>query len=347
CLLREDQAFLGPHMGDLENAVTLDAFESGIEHFLRLLRTEPEVIVHDLHPDYFSTRHARDRFGDLEILAVQHHHAHIASCLAENGVAEPVLGVAFDGTGLGTDGHLWGGEFLQAGPREFQRLGHLSYFPLPGGAQAIREPWRVAWSLLLRRYGPEAHERAARLFSEWDAAGAGILERMITQGVHTPLSCGAGRLFDAASALITGRRQSRYEGQAAIELEQAADPNVQGADEILPRETPEGVLLESEALLEPVVNGLLEGRPRAELAARFHNTMARSIAAVCGVLSHRTGLGTVALSGGVFQNRLLLERTTSALEQANLKVLTQSRVPANDGGLSLGQAVIGGFRRCV
>lgn len=355
CLGRDRFAFVSHHIGDLENEITLRAFQQAVAHYQRLFQVEPEVIVHDLHPDYLSTRYALEAEFAAEFeaggkgvrMGVQHHHAHIASVLAENGMEGPVIGVAYDGTGYGTDGHLWGGEFLVADLRDFHRAGHFTYFPLPGGSQAIRQPWRTALALLLSSYGRETYDLPLALLEGRGESEVPMLERMIERRINSPLSCGVGRLFDAVSALLTGRHIVNYEGQAAIELEQLADP---AAEEVFPidiMEEGEGFLLPSESFLRPVVEGLRRGRPHPVLAAAFHNTLAGATAEVCRRIAKRTGIREVALSGGVFQNVLLLNRLQAALEKSGLTCITHRRVPANDGGISLGQAVIGERRACA
>ena len=347
CLVRERRAFLSHHIGDLENVETLHAFESAIEHFKRLFQVDPRLVVHDLHPDYLSTQYALDYPHDVTRLAVQHHHAHVAACMADNGITDPVIGVAFDGTGFGTDGNLWGGEFLIADLRNFHRAAHFSYFPLPGGAQAIREPWRIAWSLLLAARGEAAYDLPLPAWAPLVAAHGPTLARMIERGVNSPLSCGVGRLFDAVSALLTGRAQVTYEGQAASALEQLAAP---GVHDPLPWEigqVDDEPHISSVALFDAVLCGLLRGTAPEVLAAQLHETLAQATAEVCTRLAARFGVRRVVLSGGVFQNMRLLERTVTSLELAGLEWFTHHRVPANDGGLSLGQAVIGGSSLCA
>jgi len=350
CLVRDRFAFMSHHIGDLENEETYAAFVSGVEHFQRLFQIEPSLIVHDLHPDYLSTRYAQEHAEGRTVVGVQHHHAHIASAMADNDLVGPVIGVAFDGTGYGTDGHLWGGEFLITDYGSYYRAAHWSYFPLPGGAQAIREPWRIAQVLLGQAFGPEASALLPRLLPGIATAQTRVVEQMVARGFNAPQSSGVGRLFDAAAALLTGRTRVTYEGQAAIELEQRADPTV---TDVFPLELgvpPDGAApwqLPSAALLGAVARGLLRGDPPAALAARFHNTLAEAVGDVCTRLAVRHGPHPVVLSGGVFQNTLLLRRTLVVLKRRGLQAFTHRRVPANDGGLALGQAMIGEALRCV
>jgi hydrogenase maturation protein HypF len=339
CLGRGNHAFVSPHIGDLENAETLRSFTEGIEHFKRLFDITPEVVAHDLHPEYLSTKYALDLAQDagLALVGVQHHHAHIASCLADNRAAGPVIGVAFDGTGYGTDGTLWGGEFLVADLAGFERAGHLAPVPLPGGAAAIRQPWRMAAVYLEAAFPggpPDGLEVARRNERLWP----GVLA-MARRGVNAPVTSSAGRLFDAVAALLRVRDEINYEGQAAVELEQLADPGEPGCYRAAI--TGAGPFLASGAdLVRAAAADLVAGVARPVIAARFHNGVAALIRDGCLLLRERHGLSTVALSGGVFQNLLLLEAVAGQLEALGFEVLVHSRVPCNDGGISLGQAVV-------
>ncbi|MET8849856.1 carbamoyltransferase HypF [Amycolatopsis sp. NPDC004625] len=312
CLAKGRHAFVSHHIGDLENYETFKAFTEGIEHFKHLFAVDPVLIAHDLHPEYLSTKYALDQ--DVDLLGVQHHHAHIAACLADNDHHEPVLGVAFDGTGFGPDGTIWGGEVLLADLTSYDRLTHLRRVAMPGGALAIRQPWRMAASYV-DELGRPAREDMVKLKRS---------------GLNSPLTSSAGRLFDAAAALLGVRDTITYEGQAAIELEQLADPAERSAYR---------ARIDDEIHGEDLIAALLDdpsGRPIR--AARFHNGVADAIVRACGRFrDHST---TVALSGGVFQNVLLLDRTVEALERAGFAVLTHRRVPTNDGGISFGQVAV-------
>jgi len=335
CLGKDSHAFVSHHIGDLENYETLKSFTSGIEHFQRLFDVRPAVVAHDLHPEYLSTKYALD-LPDVELAGVQHHHAHIASCLADNCHDGPVIGVAFDGTGYGLDGTLWGGEFLLADLASFTRAGYLEPVPLPGGAAAIRQPWRMAAAYL----GSDAGDLdvARRHASQWDAVVA-----LGRSGLNSPLTSSAGRLFDAVAAMLGVRDEIRYEGQAAIELERLADPAVTGS---YPCRVTDGaeLLVLGRDLVYATAQEIRSGISSSVIAARFHNGVAEVIAGVCEEVRARSGRGVVALSGGVFQNVLLLTRTVALLEAAGFRVLTHSRVPPNDGGISLGQAVVAAAR---
>ena len=339
CLAKENRAFVSHHIGDLENAATLRSFTEGIEHFGRLFGIEPQVVAYDLHPEYLSTKYALDL--DLDTCGVQHHHAHIASCLADNGHDGPVIGVAFDGTGYGTDGTLWGGEFLIADLAGFERAGHLAPVPMPGGAAAIRQPWRMAAAYLRAAFPgglPPGLDVVKRNERNWAAVTS-----MAGRGVNAPLSSSAGRLFDAVAALLSVRDTINYEGQAAVELEQLADPGETGSYRA--EVTGQGPFcIEGAGLVRAVTGELTEGAPAPLIAARFHNGVAALIEDGCVLAREQHGLDTVALSGGVFQNVIVAERAAARLAARGFRVLTHSRVPCNDGGISLGQAVVAGAR---
>ena len=313
CVARGAEAFLSAHLGDLDNELAFQAFRADVELYLAMLGVEPEVVAHDLHPEYLATKWALDR--DAEPVGVQHHHAHAAACLAEHGEEGPALALVFDGTGYGTDGTLWGGELLRCDLRSFERLAHLAAVPLPGGEAAIREPWRMA-ALHLELAGlPVPFER-------WpDVRGA--------LRVNAPLSSGMGRLFDAAAALLGVRERVTYEGQAAIELEQLASDTVAPP---YPWRFGDGT-----ALVSLAHDDLAAGRPREEIAAAFHETVAAGAADACAEVGEPR---TVVLSGGTFQNVRLLAATTRRLEAHGFCVLSHRLVPPNDGGISYGQAVV-------
>jgi hydrogenase maturation protein HypF len=340
CLAKGRRAFVSQHIGDLENYETLRSFTEGVEHFKRLFDVVPEVVAHDLHPDYLSTKYAADLDG-VELVGVQHHHAHVAACLADNGEQGPVIGVAFDGLGYGTDGTIWGGEFLVADLAGFQRVGHLDPVPMPGGAAAIREPWRMAAAYLdaaLPGAAPAGLGVVERNRSRWDR----VVE-VARAGVNSPLTSSAGRLFDAVAALAGVRDTINYEGQAAVELEQLADPGERSAyPAAVGGAAPFRVA--GVDLVRAAVEDLRAGVDPAVVAARFHRGVAGAVVAGCRAARDTTGLATVALSGGVFQNLLLLEAAVAGLEAAGFRVLLHRRVPPNDGGISLGQVAVAAAR---
>ncbi len=340
CLGKGDRAFVSHHIGDLENFATYRSFTEGIIHFQRLFDVAPQVVAHDLHPDYLSTRYALDRDG-VELTGVQHHHAHIASCLAEHGEDGPIIGVAFDGLGYGTDGTIWGGEFLIASLTGFERGGHLVPVPMPGGVAAIKQPWRMAAAYLDTAFDgePPAGVNVARRNSQrWHDVLA-----MARRGVNAPPTSSAGRLFDAVAALVGGRDAVNYEGQAAVELEQLADPAEKSG---YPARIEPGppLRIAGADLVRAAADDLLAGVGQPIIAARFHNGVAAAIVSACAALRDRSGVCAVALSGGVFQNMLLLGRSVTKLEAAGFRVLAHSRVPPNDGGISLGQAAVAAAR---
>jgi hydrogenase maturation protein HypF len=340
CLGKARHLFVSHHIGDLENHETYRSFVDGIAHFRRLFDVTPEVIAHDLHPEYLSTKYAAEfasvNLPGVDLVGVQHHHAHIASCLVDNGWDDrqgTVLGVAFDGLGFGTDGTLWGGEFLVAGLRDFVRVARLAPVPMPGGAAAIREPWRMAAAYLDAAYGDDVPADLVR-HPHWRPVA-----QMARRGVNAPLTSSAGRLFDAVAAILGIRQAISYEGQAAIELEQCADPAERAAYPL-----PPGPELSGVDLVRAVVEDLARGVAVPRIAARFHNGLAAAVVATAVRVRDSHGTTTVALSGGVFQNLLLLGRVVDGLADAGFRVLTHHQVPTNDGGISVGQAAIAGAR---
>jgi hydrogenase maturation protein HypF len=329
CLARGRRAWVGHHIGDLKNAETLASFEEGVAHFERLFAVEPGVVAHDLHPDYLSTTYALAREG-VEHVAVQHHHAHLAACLAEHGQTGPAVGAIFDGSGLGTDGAMWGGEILVGDLRGFERAGHLWPVPLPGGDQAVREPWRMACAWRIAAGGDSRPLRGV------DADRWRAVARLAETGVAAPPTTSVGRLFDAVAALCGLRLEVSYEGQAAMELEAACDASEAGA---YPLESVAGVLDARETVLA-VDRDVSRGLGTGVIAARFHHALADATADDCARLAADRGLDAVVLSGGAFQNRRLLERTADRLTRAGLRVLVPERLPPNDGGISFGQAAV-------
>jgi hydrogenase maturation protein HypF len=344
CLTQKDYAFLSHHIGDLENFETLQSFEQGVEHFERLFRIQPQALACDLHPNYLATRYALERAEreGLPVFSIQHHHAHIAACMAENGLAgnRPVIGLAFDGTGYGEDGAIWGGEVLIADYQSFQRAAHLAYFPLPGGDAAIRKPARTALALLWA-LGLDWDERLAPV-AEFCAQDRMVLRMQLEKQINTPLTSSLGRLFDAAAALAGVRQKVNYEAQAAIELEALADPVEAGVYPFFPVSDPAQPALEIDLKqgIEALVADVLSGAPIPIIARRFHNGMAEMAAAVCRQVRQSSGIHEVALSGGVWQNMTLLNRAWALLEKDGFRVYVHQRAPANDGGLALGQVVI-------
>jgi len=338
CLTRDNFAFMSHHIGDLENLETLTSFEGGIEHYKRIFRIEPTLVAYDLHPEYLATKYALSR-DHLPKVGVQHHHAHIVSCMIDNGIDGKVIGVSFDGTGYGTDGKIWGGEFLICDYLEFERAGHLEYVPLPGGEKAIKEPWRVAASFLYKIYGDDMFGLDIDFVKYLDRKKWAVIKKMIDRGVNSPMTSSSGRLFDAVSALAGVRKEIYYEGQAAIELEMAATGEAGFYDFDLENAENRTLIL-LEPLFRGIVSDLENGVGVESISSKFHNTVVEMILKMCLNLRKGRGLNRVVLSGGVFQNILLLEKTFSLLCKNTFKVFTHHRVPPNDGGIALGQVVV-------
>jgi len=343
CLGKGRNAFISHHIGDLENLETLISFREGIEHFERLFDIYPEAIAYDLHPEYLATKYALDSDITWKI-GVQHHHAHIASVIAEHGLTDPVIGVAADGTGYGTDGTVWGCEIMVADLLGFERLSHLAYVPLPGGEQAVRQPWRMGAVYLASVYGDAFLDLDIPFTRQLDKQMWCTLSKMIAHGINCPQTSSLGRLFDAVAALLGLRGHALYEGQAAIELEMQAvgcSDHVASYSFVMEQGTRR---LDVVPLIRDIVRDIQQSVPVPRIARRFHMTIAEMLAAACFEVQQQTGLKTVALGGGVFQNRLLLEQLVSRLEEMAFQVYTNRRVPPNDGGISLGQAAVAAAR---
>jgi hydrogenase maturation protein HypF len=342
CLTRGNQAFVSQHIGDLENLVTEAFFAQTSAHLQRILDIAPQAMACDLHPDYLSTRWALAQTA-LPVIQVQHHHAHVVACMAEHQLSGRVLGLAFDGTGYGADGTVWGGEVLAADEVGFARLAHLACVPMPGGASAIREPWRMALAWLHQVYGDEVWDLDLPIIRQIPRDKGDILLQMIRRRVNAPLTSSLGRLFDAAAAIIGLRRTVAFEGQAAMELEMIADGHAQGG---YPFAWHPGASkqVDGGAIIRCLVEDLLRGTPAFIVSRRFHDTLIDGWASLCVSLRAESGLERVVLSGGCFQNTLLLEGLGAALRARGFKVYSHQSVPTNDGGISLGQALVAGMR---
>ncbi len=351
CLTKERYAFLSQHIGDLENEQTLGHFETTIELYKKLFRAEPKVVAYDMHPEYMSTKYAlglkATAGNSQELIPVQHHHAHIASCLVENGTLNDVIGVALDGTGYGPDGAIWGGEFLVANARSYQRQGHIEYVPIPGGAAAILKPYRMALGYLFTLLAKQFSPADLPLLRQVSAEELAVIQRQIEGRINTPITSSCGRFFDAVAAIAGIRGEIDYDAQAAIELEMLAPQGVTlsfapGYPYSITEEEGEKIIKVGQ-LLAAIVQEVKLGVAVPMISARFHITIALIIAEMCSLIARETGLRVIALSGGVFQNRLLFRLAVAALEREGLKVLTHNLVPPNDGSISLGQAVIAHF----
>jgi hydrogenase maturation protein HypF len=347
CVAKERHVFLSHHIGDLENYETLRSYREGVDHFSRLFDVQPELVAYDLHPEYLSTKYARElEEAGLPAVGIQHHHAHVASCLADNGASggERVIGVALDGTGYGTDGAVWGGEFFEGSLEEgFSRRGHLEYAPMPGGSAAIRQPWRMALAQLVALYGEEeAVKLPLELVPRVGERNAHLVARLVERKLNTPPTSSAGRLFDAVAAMVgvPGTQRTTYEGQAAVELELAADGPTDRGYQFRLRPEGEGWIVETGEIIRGVVEDLLVGRVKGTISSTFHRTMAEVVVTGCEEIREAGGVATVALSGGTFQNMLLLEQVVGLLEEKGFEVYRHRLVPTNDGGLALGQAIL-------
>lgn len=341
CLTRDRYAILSQHIGDLENYETLRFFEETLGNLKKLFRVEPQAVAYDLHPNYISSRYAQSLSVERKI-GIQHHHSHVVSCMAENHIRGKVIGVAFDGTGYGTDGAIWGGEFLIADCAGFERRAHLRYVSLPGGDAAVRQPWRMALSCLRDTYGAGALP-ALPMLERVPPRQLALVDTMLSRSFQTVPTSSCGRLFDAVATLAGLGQEVSFEGQAAIALESIADS---GVDIGYPFAVQDGEPLEVDMrpAIEAVVRDSLAGISVGQISARFHNTIAAAIVSVCRRLHRQEGLRRVCLSGGVFQNIYLLEHTVKDLYRAGFEVFLHAQVPPNDGGISLGQAVIASER---
>lgn len=336
CLASGKNAFVSHHIGDLENLETLRSFTEGIQHYQHLFDITPEVVAHDLHPEYLSTKYALSLDRVREKIGIQHHHAHIASCMADNGIDGEVIGVAFDGLGFGRDGKLWGGEFFVADYCEAERVAHLANVPMPGGAKAIKEPWRMAAVYLQEVFGNGFVDLNLPFSRQFDRKRWSTIRSMLVTRVNCPETSSVGRLFDAVSALLTLRTAVNYEGQAAIELENLANEYPGKGYEFVVQ----GEEIFADKLICEVVEDVFEGLPATEVSGRFHRGVAEMIVNVVESIRQQFRLNRVVLSGGVFQNMWLLRRATEMLDAREFEVFTHRRVPTNDAGISLGQSAI-------
>jgi hydrogenase maturation protein HypF len=342
CLTKGKHAFLSQHIGDLENFESYKFFEEAVEHLQKVLEIRPEVIAYDLHPNYFATQWALQRTC-VPLTGVQHHHAHIASCMAENHLEGKVIGFALDGTGYGSDGKIWGGEVLIADFAGFERVAHFEYLPMPGGAAAIHEPWRMAISYLAHHFGKEFPKLKLPFLEKIPEKKLDLLLEALTRGINSPLTSSCGRLFDAVAATAGLRQQVTYEAQAAIELEMAIgnqEFDDAGAYAFELYSESESLLVGTRAMFETLIEDIGRERALGEISRRFHNGLVNVFTEIAERLRQRTSLNCVCLSGGTFNNLYLTSHLTRRLRSRGFEVSTQNEVPAGDGGLSLGQAMI-------
>ena len=342
CLTTENRAFVGQHIGDLENLETLEFLEQSVDHLQRILELRPRLLVHDLHPDYLTTQLAEAQ-EEFPTLAVQHHHAHVVSCMAEHGLQSTVLGLTLDGTGYGEDGTVWGGEILLADEKSYERVAHFEYVPMPGGAKAIKEPWRMAVAYLWATFGEEIFQDDLLSLRNWDCNQIEVLLQMMQRKVNSPLTSSCGRLFDGVAAIIGLRDRIAYEGQAAIELEQCLKPTTERYQYEL-REVGGKLLLSPTTIFRQVYEDTVSGVEPPVISGKFHQTMVEMFAEASLHLCKHHGINRIVCSGGVFQNVFLLENLEVRLGDLGLEVYTPELIPANDACISLGQAVIGAMR---
>jgi len=340
CIIKENSAYLSPHIGDMETPQARDFFRENISLMKRITESDPKIVACDNHPAYYSSLAAQE-YPDFQVIHVQHHHAHIVSCMAENQIEGSVIGLAMDGTGYGLDGTAWGGEFLIADELNFQRFGHLCPLILPGGEKAIREPWRIAAGILQSVYGPSWPEVALRLKLISDLDQGVLFNQIIERKINSPLASGLGRLFDGAAALLGLRNTVSFEGQAAMELENLATGMSAQPYPFDILETHNGPsVLDFKPMMRKIVDDFISRKDTAGIAASFHETITNAFVAMALKMRMATQLTRVVLSGGCFQNRILLESSINKLITAGFDVFCHKLVPANDGGLSLGQAVV-------
>ncbi len=340
CLTKDHYAIVSQHIGDLENLETMEFFRETLAHLARFFHVSPVAVAYDLHPNYLSTRFALEQAGGLRQIGVQHHHAHIASCMADNGLDGKVIGVALDGTGYGTDGRIWGGEFLVCDFAGFERRAHLAYVPLAGGDSAVRQPWRSALAYLNAAFGPEAASLPLPLFREISPKHLAFVNGMLARNIQVVQTSSCGRLFDAVASILGLRHETNYEGQAAVELEAQQEAAATQAGTTYPFDLTAGGQIDLRGTIRSLVADFLGGKPVSQISANFHRTVAQVVVDTCTGIRESDGLHRVCLSGGTFQNLRLLGESVRELRARGFEVFIHHRVPPNDGGLALGQAVI-------
>ena len=345
CLTRKNDVFLSQHIGDLDNIKVYDFYQNSIDHLKQIFDIQPGIIAHDLHPGYMSTGYAMAQ-KSIKKIGVQHHHAHAVACMAENNLDEPVIAITLDGTGYGTDGHIWGGEILVCTQKGFKRNAHLSYMRMPGGDAAVLEPWRMAASLLYQAFGNDFLSLDIPFIKQMDKEKLFFICQMMEKNLNSPLTSSAGRVFDAIASLLCIRHKISHESQAAMELEAVADEDpaekAYGFD--LVENKKEGSIgafqINLEACIRQIVADLRQGVTNGCISSKFHHTLVQAFLAAAMIVSKKTGIKKTVLSGGVFNNDIILNRMIHSLEENDLKVYTHTKVPTGDGGICLGQAVV-------
>lgn len=351
-LAQGDRAWIGPHTGDLEDAATHEAFVWNLAHLKRLQAIEPQLVAHDLHPGYLSTQWAERHFPNDRRIPVQHHHAHVAACMAEHGLPGPVIGISYDGLGLGDDGTMWGGEILLADLLGYRRVARFAHAPMPGGAAAVRKPYRMACGFL---FGAERFGNGSpgigldptvvdQFLARLDRAEIGVIRTQVARGLNSPLTSSVGRLFDAVAALLGLCDVATFEAEAAIELENIADVDESGELPVDLQEVDDLLVVNPQRTIAELLAGLADGTRPASLAARFHNTIVAATVEACARIRRAHEVEIVCLSGGVLQNQLIAVRLPSALAAEGFEVYLGEEVPVNDGGISFGQAAVAAAR---
>ncbi len=338
CITKKNKAFVSQYIGDIKSFASYKLFEKTVNHLKKITDVKPEIIAFDMHPDYLSSRYA-NQIKNAELIGVWHHHAHIASCMAENKTAEPTIGIALDGTGLGTDNNIWGGEIIIATLESFIRKAHLSYVPMPGADAAAKEPMRMGISYLYDAYGDNFSNLDINFLKNIKPNKIRILVEMIAKKINSPLTSSAGRLFDGVAAILGLKKRITFEAQAAIELEKIVNPNITTgyACEYIKKDIYQ---IPSTPIIKGIVSDLEQKIPIPDISAKFHNTIIKVFADLCLEIKKETKINKVALSGGVFHNSIISNGLIKKLQSAKFDVLTHKQLPANDGGISLGQAVI-------
>lgn len=344
CLTKGHYAIMSQHIGDTANKEAIDFYKETLKNLKNTFNAEPSIVAHDMHPNYWTTRFAKEYHSQLAIsnsrlIAVQHHHAHIVSCMAEHNLKEDVIGIAFDGTGYGADGNIWGGEILIADRKGFTRFAHLDYVPMPGSDAAIKEPWRMAVSYLINTYGDNAPDVLPFFFDRFKTTDIGAIIMMMKKKINSPLTSSCGRLFDAVSSLIGIKDIITFEGEAAIKLEMLADNKCSEMYEFKISDKVHAAI-DTRQIIKGIVEDIKLDVPTSIISARFHNTIAEITLSVAEKIRNMQGLEKVVFSGGVFQNSFLVKKIKEKFASADFKIFFNEKIPANDGGISLGQAVV-------